>query len=352
MSDTKKNSAVVSAWSRGILIYGVAVLSAFVLIALIITVTGYNSIRGLATLVGTSFKSRFSFWETINKFIPLLLATYAFSIPLKLKVYNIGALGQMQIGGMIAVMVAFQLRAWPPFLLIVLVLLLAMLAGGCYAGVCGWLKNRYQINPIISTTMLNFVSQYLVLFFTTSSGYADPVSGHPMTLPIPGAAVLPAIGRVPSSFLLALLVILLIYIFMKKTVVGYQIEATGFNQTASRIYGINVPRLVVLTLFIGGAMASLAGAIQVIAVQKRLIEGFAATGGAEYGTFGVLTALIAQGEPVAIPLAAFFMSVLLVGADAMQRTLMIPVELVFLTQALMVIMIVVIRTRMGAQALK
>jgi len=346
VTDNTRSSTAFATWSHGVLVYGVAIGSAFLLIALIITATGYNPLQGLATLVGTSFKSRFSFWETINKFIPLLLATYAFSIPLKLKVYNIGALGQMQVGGVIAIIAAFQLAPLPSFLLIPLALILAMVVGGFYAGVCGWLKNRCGINPIISTVMLNFVSHYLVLFLTTSSGYADPFSGHPMTLPIPAASVLPIIGRFPVSLLIALLIILLIYVFMKKTIVGYQIEASGFNQTASRIYGINVPRLVVLTMFIGGAMAALSGAIQVIAVQKRLIEGFAATGGAEYGTFGVLTALIAQGEPVAIPIAALFMSILLVGADAMQRTLMIPVELVFLTQALMVIMIVVIRTRM------
>ena len=301
MTDNLKSSTALAAWSHGVLVYGVAILSAFLLIALIITATGYDPLQGLATLVGTSFKSRFSFWETINKFIPLLLATYAFSIPFKLKVYNIGALGQMQVGGIIAIMAAFPLAALPSFALIPLVLLLAMVVGGLYAGICGWLKNRYGINPIISTVMLNFVSHYLVLFLTTSSGYADPFSGHPMTRPIPAAAVLPSLGRFPVSFLVALLIIVLIYLFMKKTVVGYQIEASGFNQTASRIYGINVPRLVVLTMFIGGALAALSGAIQVLAVQKRLIEGFAATGGAEYGTFGVLTALIAQGEPVAIP---------------------------------------------------
>jgi simple sugar transport system permease protein len=127
---------------------------------------------------------------------------------------------------------------------------------------------------------------------------------------------------------------------------GYQIEASGFNQVASSIYGINVPRLVVLTLFIGGAMAGLSGAIQVMAVQKRLIEGFAATSGAEFGTFGILTALIARGEALSIPAAAFFMSVLLVGADAMQRTLQIPVEMVFLMQSVMVIIIVLIRKRL------
>jgi simple sugar transport system permease protein len=221
-----------------------------------------------------------------------------------------------------------------------------MIAGGLYAAICGWLKNRYGINPIISTVMLNFVSHYILLFFTTGSGYADPFSGHPMTNPVPDNAVMPIIGQIPTSFSFAIIMILFLYVLMKRTKLGYEIEAAGFNQIASGIYGINVPGLVVTTLFIGGAMAGLSGAIQVMAVQKRLIEGFAATSGADFGTFGILTALIARGEPVAIPASAFFMSVLLVGADAMQRTMQIPVEMVFLMQSVMVIIIVLFRKRL------
>jgi simple sugar transport system permease protein len=330
---------------RNVLIYTGAVVIAFVLIALLLAVTGYNPWEGLLTMIGTSFKSPFTFWATINKFIPLILATFAFAIPFKLRIYNIGALGQMQVGGIVAVIVAFELTFLPAAILVPAALVIVMIASGLYGAVCGWFKNRFGINPIISTVMLNFISHYVLLFFTTASGYEDPFSGHPMTLPMPENSLLPIWGGFPTSLVVAILTIAAVYLLMKRTRLGYQIEASGFNQVAAGIYGINVPRLVVLTLFIGGAMAGLSGAVQVMAVQKRLIEGFAATSGAEFGTFGILTALIARGEAVAIPAAAFFMSVLLVGADGMQRTLQIPVEMVFLMQSVMVIIIVLIRKR-------
>ncbi len=334
---------------RSVLAYVVAIAIAFLLIGVLVAATGYSPWDGLLTLVGTSFKSPFAFWETINKFIPLLLATFAFAIPFKLRIYNIGALGQMQVGGIVAVIVAFELAFLPAAVLVPVSLVIVMVAGGLYAAICGWFKNRFGINPIISTVMLNFVSHYVLLFFTTASGYEDPFSGHPMTNPLPENALLPIWGGIPASSIVAVVMIVAIYLLMKRTRLGYEIEASGFNPVASSIYGINVPRLVILTLFIGGAMAGLSGAVQVMAVQKRLIEGFAATSGAEFGTFGILTALIAQGEPLAIPVAAFFMSMLLVGADAMQRTLQIPVEMVFLMQSVMVIIIVLIRKRLESK---
>jgi simple sugar transport system permease protein len=284
------------------------------------------------------------------KFIPLLLTTYAFAIPFKLRIYNIGALGQMQVGGLAVIIVAFELAFLPSALLIPLSILGALAGAGAFSAVTGWMRNRYGINPIISTTMLNFVGLYLVLFITTFGRYEDPFSGHPMTESLPDAAILPRFGQFPSSLILAAIVIVLGYLVMKKTHLGFKIEASGFNWNAARIYGINVERLIVITLFLGGAMAGLAGAVQVMSVQERLIEGFALTSGAEFGTFGILTALICKGEPRGVPVAAFFMSVLLVGADAMQRTLQIPVEMVFLMQAILVILIVIIRKRMEGKA--
>lgn len=331
---------------RAVKVYLVAIFSAFIFVAIVLLLVGFNPLEGISTLLSSSFKTSFGFWETVSKFIPLLLTTYAFAIPFRLKIYNIGSLGQMQVGAIAAVIVAFELDFLPSAFLIPMALLGALVGAGSFAAACGCLKNRYGINPIISTTMLNFVGTYLVLFITTASGYEDPFSGHPMTELIPGPAMIPKIGSCSISLFIAIIIMVGIYVMMKKTVLGYQIEAAGYNHEAAAVYGINVSRFIWLTLGMGGALAGLGGAIQVMAVQGRLIEGFVITSGAEFGIFGILTALVSNGEPVGIPAAAFFMSVLLVGADSMQRTLQIPVELVFLMQVVMVIIIVIIRGKM------
>ncbi|MCK4515261.1 MAG: ABC transporter permease, partial [Spirochaetaceae bacterium] len=262
--------------------------------------------------------------------------------------YNIGGLGQMRIGGIAAIIVTFEFAALPAVLLIPLTLVLCIVAAGGYGAVCGVLYNRYETNPIISTTMLNFVSHYLLLSVTTSQRYGDIDSGHPMSELVPASGTLPGIGQFPTvTLLVTVLVVVSVFVLMKRSALGYQIEATGHNPHASQTYGMNTKRLVVVVLFLGGACAGLAGTLQVIGIQGRLIEGFAITSGAEYGTFGILTALLSGGSPIGVVFASLFMAVLLVGADAMQRTIQVPVEIVFLMQTLMVVIIVTIRKRMG-----
>jgi len=101
-----------------------------------------------------------------------------------------------------------------------------------------------------------------------------------------------------------------------------------------------------ITFFVAGALAGLGGALEVMNIHGRLIEGFAKTSGAQFGIFGILTSLVVGGNPLSVPIASFLMSVLLVGADTLQVIMQIPVEMVFLTQSIIVLMIVVIRQRL------
>ena len=330
-------------WLSTLVLYLVTGLVSFLVTGLIMALWGHDPYLGLYTLIATSFRTSFGFWETVKKFIPLLMATYTFAITYKIRLFNIGGLGQMQIGGIGATLVAMELGFLPGPVVVPLALLAAILAGGGYGVIAGWIWNKYRINPIISTVMLRFISSYLVLFVVNLDRYADPVGGHPMTNPFPDSGILPQWGQVPSWIILALIAIVAVYLLIRKTVLGFQIEATGMNPSSSAIYGIKAKRVVIASFFIAGAMAGVGGATQVMGVQHRLMEGFALTSGAEFGTFGILTSLVAGGDPIALPVTAFIMSVLLVGADAMQRTLKIPVEMVFLMQAILVLLISTLR---------
>lgn len=337
--------------AKGVLVRNLGLYSFTFLIALLATglfmvIMRYDPWIGLSTLMATSFRTSFGFWETVQKFIPLLLTTYTFSITYKIRLFNIGGLGQMQIGGIGAMIVAMELGHLPSFLVIPFAFLAAAIGGGGYGMIAGWIWNKYSINPIISTVMLRFISTYLVLFTVSLERYADPIGGHPMTSTLPAAGVLPYWGKVPSWILVALVAIVFVYLLMRRTVLGYKIEASGMNPNASAIYGIRAPGIVLASFFLAGAMAGMGGATQVMGVQHRLIDGFALTSGAEFSTFGILTSLVAGGDPVAVPITAFLMSVLLVGADAMQRTMNIPVEMVFLMQAILVLLMVTLRGEM------
>ncbi len=327
--------------------YVLAIGVSFLSVGILIWILGYSPLEAFKTLVFKPFSSKFQISATLLKFVPLLLNTYAFAIPFILKNFNIGASGQMMVGGTIVAIVglAFENVQIPSWILIPFLLILSAIAGGLFALIAGYLRVKFDINPIISTIMLNFVGFYLVSFVATTPPWKAPLTGHPMTRELPQNALLPRIGDVHIGIFIAVAIAFLIHYILSRTVFGFEVEAIGHNPKASEIHGINISRIILLTFFIGGALAGLAGGIEVMGVHKRLLEGFTITSGAEFGTFGSLVSLMAEGNTVAIPIVAYLISVLLNGADSMQRTMMLPVELVFLAQALMVIMIVVLRER-------
>lgn len=329
--------------------YILAVGISFTIMGVIIWALGYDVSKAFITMLTMPFSSQTEIIETLKKFVPLLLVTYAFSIPFRINLFNIGAFGQMLFGGAVVSIVALLFpvnNGIPPFIMISLLITTALIAGAFFSLLAAGLKTRYNIDPIISTIMLNFVGVEFVAYITTTHPWKAELSGHPMTKMFSSNEWLPNLfSNMHVGLIIAFLVILLVYILMKKTKLGYKIMAVGYNPVSSKVYGININRMILITFMLGGALAGLAGGIEVMGVHHRLIEGFATTSGAEYGVFGILTSLICKGDPIGVPITAFFVSVLLIGADAMQRSLQVPVEIVFITQALIVIFIVAIRLR-------
>ena len=336
---------------RVVLIYILSIALAFFVISIITFLFGYDVLKVMKTLITTSFKSSFGFQETIKKTIPLIFTTYAFTIPFMIKFFNIGGWGQMLFGGTITAVVGLTLARFginlPSYIMLPLLIISGILAGGLFALIAGILVAKFDINPIISTIMLNFVAVEFLDFIATNPIYRDPFEGHPITLPLPKSGTLGFIYGIPVSIIFAIISIFFVFILIKKTKLGYEITAIGHNLDAAQTYGINFQKTILLTFFIAGALAGLGGTFEVMNIHKKLIEGFAQTSGAQYGIFGILTSLIVAGNPIGVPIAAFLMSVLLVGADALQRTMQIPVEMVFLSQALIVLFIVTFRERFG-----
>ncbi len=335
----------LAAVRRQVLIYVVAVGLAFAVLALLIGLMGFDVAKAFRYLLTASFKSAFGFQETIKKTVPLILASYAFAIPFMIKFFNIGGWGQMMIGATFTAATGLLLSGFglPAWILIPLLLVVGTVSGGLFGAAAGGLKSRYDINPIISTIMLNFVAQHFLNFIATTRPFKDPGEGHPISLPLPPEGVLGFLGGFPVSIFFALGAVVFVTVFLNKTKPGYEIRAVGHNLKAAETYGIPFSRTIVMSFFIGGSLAGLAGTLETMNIHGKLIEGFAQTSGAQFGIFGILTSLIVGGNPVGIPFAAFFMSVLLVGADSLQRTMRIPVEMVFLAQGIIVLFIVTVR---------
>jgi len=317
--------------------YLLAVVASFAAAGIFIAAMGFDVPKAYVTILFTSFRTPSGIVQTLLKFVPLLLQALAFTVPLSAGKFNIGGEGQLIVGAIGATAVGILFAGLPALLLLPMVILAGILFGAFWAAIPAWLLYRFNINEILTTVLMNFVSFSLIDYVATKV-WRDPAAGHPTTVPIGAGGELPLlIARPPLNMgiILAVFIAAAVYIYVSRTVAGYELVATGANPRASMVYGIDVRKMFLLSLILGGALAGLSGAIEVAGIQHRLIEGLQSN----YLLLGIIIGLIAKGNNLAVPFVAFFIAVLEVGASAMQRTMMIPVEMVFIVEALILLFV-------------
>ena len=327
----------IKALAETLIPYIVAVVAAFIAVGIFIAAMGFDVLQAYATILFTSFRTPNGFIQTLLKYVPLLLQALAFTVPLTAGKFNIGGEGQLIVGAIGATAVGIMFAGLPLLLLLPMVILAGVVFGGFWAAIPAWLLYRFGINEILTTVMMNFVSFGLIDYVATEI-WRDPAAGHPTTVPIGAGGELPLlVARPPlnSGILLALAAAVIVYVYVNRTPGGYDLVATGANARASRVFGIDVRVMFMLSLIAGGALAGLSGAIEVAGVQHRLIEGLQSN----FLLLGIIIGLMARGNLLAVPFVAFFIAVLEVGASAMQRTMMIPVEFVFIVEALILLFV-------------
>jgi len=317
--------------------YTLAVLAAFVASGIFIAIMGYDVLKAFETILFTSFRTLNGFVQTLLKFIPLTLLALSFTIPMATGKFNIGGEGQLLMGAIGAAAVGILLTGLPSILLIPLMLLAAILLGSVWGLIPGWLLYQYRVNEILTTVLLNFVTFALVNYIANVV-WPDPVAGHPTTVPIAVAGRLPMLIKSPplhSGLIIMVVIAIAVYFFTNRSTAGFDLVATGANPRAASVFGINVRVMFVLGLVVGGALAGLAGGIEVAGIHRTLIEGMHSN----FKILGIIIGLIAKGSSLAVPFVAFFIAVLEVGASAMQRTQMIPIEMVYIVEALILLFV-------------
>lgn len=334
---TLKTGAGFGRLREQLLPYLLAVVAAFAAAGALLGAMGFDVSRAFTTILFTSFRSPNGLAQTLNKFVPLLLQALAFTIPLAAGKFNIGGEGQLIVGGIAAAAIGILFPELPVAVLLPLAILAGMVAGALWILVPAWLLYRFQINEILTTVLMNFVA-FEIINFASTEVWPDPAAGHPTTVPIGAGAHLPMLLRNPplhSGLLLAVLIAAGAYFYTQRTSSGYELIVTGANPRAARVHGINVRTLFFASLLAGGVLAGLSGAIEVTGNYHRLIEGLQSN----FLLLGIIIGLIARGNHLAVPFVAFFIAVLDVGASALQRTLAIPSEMVFIVMGLILIFV-------------
>ena len=317
--------------------YLIAVVVAFAAVGVFIGLMGFDVLKAYQTILFTSFRTNNGIVQTLLKFVPLMLQALAFTVPLASGKFNIGGEGQMIVGGIGAAAVGILFTDLPGYILLPMVLLAGVVAGAIWGFIPAWLLYKFNINEILSTVLLNFVS-FQMIDFVASEVWMDPVAGHPTTVPIGEGGWLPLLSSNPplhSGLILAILVAVGVYIYTNRTTGGYELVATGANPRAAKVFGIDVKKMFLLSLVLAGGIAGLSGVLEVSGYQHRLIKDFQSN----FLLLGLIIGLIAKGNNLAVPFVAFFIAVLEVGASAMQRTMAIPVEMVYIVEALVLLFV-------------
>lgn len=312
-----------------------AVGIAFALTLPLVVAAGANPLRTFFYLVVSPFTTRISFLEIFVKTTPLLLTGISVAIAFKARFWNIGAEGQLYAGALAAAWAGVALGYLPSLLLLPLILLLGFLAGAAWALLAATLKTHLKVDEVVTTLLMN----YIMVFFISAildGPWRDPISNWPQSPEISGSAYLPILmprSRLHVGILIALGVAALTQWFLKRTTLGFEIRTVGANITAARCAGVNVGRTLLITAFISGGIAGLAGVVEVCGVHYHLIEAISPG----YGYTGIVTATLGGLHPWGVALAAFFLGTINIGGRTASRITGTPVFLADVIQGVLLL---------------
>ncbi len=334
-----------------------SVIAALITASVLLLALNASPLQAYSSMLQGAVGSENSLAETLVKATPILLVAIGICIAFRGGVINIGGEGQMIAGAVVGTAIALGLSEAPGLVIIIAALVGGFLAGALYGGLAGFLKAYFDVNEILSTIMLNQVAVQLMNYLLNGP-LLDPAAAGtnniPKTARIVEAAELPRLSislfadhtifdrtRLHYGLVLAILLAAMVYFLLWHTTIGYRIRAVGQNERAARYAGISVRRQMILSMFLAGGFAGLAGVVQVLGLQYRLqTDGSPAgfTGGAGFN--GIVAALFGGLNPLgAIPASAIFGG-LLVGAQKLQRDLGVPASLITAVNGLIVVFVV------------
>jgi general nucleoside transport system permease protein len=312
----------------------IAVIAAFIVGGIFVLIIGDDPILTYQLMIGSALSWPDGIGYTLFYATPLIFTGLAVAVAFRCGLLNIGAEGQLYVAAFAAAWVSIKLGgsivkvggadvnySWaslPALVLVPVACLAAILTGGLWGAIPGYLKARFGSHEVINTIMMNFIGIALVSYFTQ---YYYKVPGDPImeTAEIGTAAHIPRLGsflpgipeRLPLNiaFLLAILACVLVYVFLWKTKWGYEIRATGENPSAAEYGGIGVRKQIVLAMAVSGALAGMVGINEVLGYRYRYYDGFSAS----YGFTGIAVALLGRNHPVGVFLAALLFGMLIRG---------------------------------------
>jgi simple sugar transport system permease protein len=323
-----------------------AIIASFLLFALFLLAIGKSPVDFVSLVWRGGFGTSFSLQNTLQRSSPLILTALAVAIPARIGLIVIGGEGALVLGGFVAAAVSIPLagHVWPlPTL--ALMALAAMLAGGFWIGLCGFLKYARGVNETISSLLLTYIGIAIMNFFVEGPLRDLSNPNKPSTKPLPTDYM---IGSMPGTsvhwgFAFGVLLCILLWLLMSRTTFGFAARVTGGNFRAALAQGLPVGKLIVACSAIAGASAGLAGFFEVAAIQGRANASLAAG----YGFTGILVAFLARHNPLMIPPVAIMFGGIVASGGLIQRRMGLPDATVLVLQGLIFVVLLTSETLYG-----
>lgn len=308
-----------------------AVIITFLLTAVLVMLVRANPLEAYYYFLIDPLSSRVSAIEVLVKATPLLLTGAAVTFAFAGGYWNIGAEGQLYAGAVAATAIGLQMKEASPWVAIPLMLVGGFLAGMLWALIPALMKVKLAIDEVVTTLLLNSVALFIVSALLNGP-WRDPISQWPQSPEIAAAAIFPKLiprSRLHLGFILAMIVIGLLWFVLTRTAFGLRMRAVGLGPEAARFAGINVNRTMLVAALVSGGIAGLAGVSEIAGIHYHLIDAISPG----YGYTGIIIATLGGLNALGVALAAVFIGIIDTGSQTVSRALGVPAYLGDVIQA-------------------
>ncbi len=291
-----------------------AILGALLATGIFILFLGFNPFKVYLSMLDGSFGSMYRFKESIIQAIPLIVSSLGISIAFRMKFWNIGAEGQIIMGAFAASYFALYWSNLPVYVMLPLMFLASLAAGGIWALIPAIFKAQFGTNETLFTLMMNYIAQKIIVYVQYGP-WKDPKAMGAGKIALFGDnAALPEVFGIHIGWIITVALVVLIYIFINKTKRGYEIQVIGESENTARYAGMNVKKIILSSLILSGALCGLVGMFQVSGVNHTL--SYQVANGV--GFTAIITTWLAGLSAPVIVIVCFLFAVLQQGGTFIQ----------------------------------
>ena len=313
----------------------ISVLLAFAIGAVVLAVAGFSPIKAYAAMIDGAFSNARHVGDFLEYAMVLCLTGLACVLGSRVGIFNVGGEGQLLLGAVVGCQVGVWLTGLPAWVVIPAAALAAMVTGGLYALIPGWLKVKVKVNEVITTIMLNTIAASLCQYLAKGPWKNANKNMVAATAQLDGrywfSQLIPS-SNLSTAILAAVVVTFLTWYIMEKTSTGYEMKLTGQNPRFAFFSGIKTDRIVIICMVISGAMCGLVGMFRVYGVEHL----YRSSVSNQYYFEGLTVAMIAGYQPVTVIFLSFFFAILKIGAQGMELSAGVPNQIYLIIQTVII----------------